>query len=270
MSVVIKLITASRIKDLPPLLLDIIGIRTQLFTERFLDLDEKDRWSCMHAVVKTCEDHGFYTDRAFFHVLLLQEVQGEEIDDKWEEMIMEDDEENYPVNAGTQTETCDMHVQAELDVQPMEVEVPVVVEKQTETIVEDRPKQIVYHQTRGRPKVSKREGSFECEFCKQKFSTIGSLYNHHYSKIHTKKVRACLEQMIPAVQDGDKISCWTTRHSFNTLPDEDLSTKEADEGWIEYLLDYIKKEDSKPITFLHMCRSVKDDTGKHKRWVKVV
>ena len=240
----ILLIDAYKLKDFPKLLQEVIGDndeRLEMFQEKYIDLDEKDRWSCLRAAVKTCSERGIYEERGFYHVLFLQEVRGEEIDDQWEDMITEDCEEHEKDCRAISTQTDPV----EIEEPKQEVVVPTV-------IPEDPP----------RPKNSRRyycsDMTYYCYSCRLNLASDGSMHNHFKSKLHGKNLKKRCDLIRHAFKLDDKIIVDVRNKgrdpdlSWHVEEEEDLEKTLKD---IEKYIDEKNKEN--PITHISLRRAFK-------------
>lgn len=250
------LMESRKFKDLPKILQAIItddDERQEMFQEKFLDYDEKDRWTCIRSAMETCLDKALYQERAFYHVLFLQEVRGETIDDGWQEMIENDCEENdvQKMNCGTQTEP--IAIQTDEPVQS--VEVPTTINLNEEP--------------RKRKLRQKYTGcnEYRCSCCKLNLASDGSLHNHFKSKVHTKGVRKMLSILREKVLVGDKFIVKVR----NAARDPDLSWEIENEEELEDTFKSVEKyldkgHEENPITdvFLRRAKRVMLSTGQER------
>ena len=234
------LLEAQKFSQLPQMLQDIITDneeRRDDFQERFLDYDDKDRWSCIKSAMNTCLERGLYQERAFYHVLFQQEVRDEKIDDEWESMIMEscEEEETQKVNAGVQTEPIAIQVEEP----KQEVVIPMV----------EQPERNV------RRKYRNTDTSYRCSCCHLNLASSGAIHNHYKSKLHTKGVRKMLSAIRERVQVEDKMIVKVRHDAF----DPDLSWEIEEDNDIEFAFGNIEKylekgHDENPITDIYLRR----------------
>lgn len=256
-----SLLEAKKFSQLPQILQDIITDdmeRRDMFQEKFLDYDEKDRWSAIRSAMSTCLEKGLFQERAFYHVLFLQEVRGEVVDDKWEEMIEENCEEveiQY-TNCGTQTEEPSTTEEAK-----QEVSVPML-------MPDEPPKR--KHSRR----YCSTNSTYGCFSCRLNLSSDGSLHNHYKSKLHIKGLRKRIGLIRENVKLGDKVIV-----DIRSKADDPELSCEIDEdddvSWTfaEVEKYFEKRHAENPITHiaLHRSHSLTRANGDvHIRWSLVI
>ena len=235
-----QLLESRKFSQLPRLLQEVITEdeeRRDMFQEKFLDYDDKDRWVSIKAAMDTCLEKGLFQERAFYHVLFLQEVRGETVDDEWETMIMDQCEDDEKVTISTQTEP--IAIQTEETAQ--EVTMPT-------TDVEPPKRRI-------RRKYNNSDFTYRCSCCKVNLASDGALHNHYKSTLHTKGVKKMLTAVRERVQVGDKLIVEVRNKAF----DPELSWEMSDQEELDAVMDdvekYIEKgHDKNPITDLYLRR----------------
>lgn len=257
-----SLMEARKFNQLPQTLQDIITKdeeRQDMFQEKFLDYDDKDRWICIRSAMDTCLERALYQERAFYHVLFLQEVRGETIDDDWIEMIENDCDEKdiQKMNCGTQTEPIAIQTDEPMQV----VEVPTTIN------LNEEPRK---RKTRQKYACS---SEYRCSCCKLNLASDGSLHNHYKSKLHTKGVRKMLSILRGKVLVGDKFIV-NARHAGH---DPDLSWEIEEEEDIDYCFGQMEKyldkgHEENPITdvFLRRAKRTATSTGERITWSAVM
>jgi hypothetical protein len=254
-----QLFEAQSFKDLPSLLREIVGNdedRRDEVTERFLDLNDKDRWVFLQDVMATCLEHQLNEERAFYHVFFQQGVRGNDIDDDWVSTIVDDCEENETIHCGTQTD-------------------PVAVTEQVQTVnvpTTEKPKKT--HKTRYTTDCD----SYKCKVCDLHLASDGSLHNHYESSRHRKCLIQNLERLRMKVQVEDKV--FTDFRTGANAPEftwECETQKEIDDLMrdIQAYLDDDKKYRTNPIKSVSLTRHpiVTSLDGKSKKtnsWTEVL
>ena len=236
-----QLLESTKFSQLPRLLQEVITEdeeRRDMFQEKFLDYEEKDRWVSIRSAMDTCRDRGLFQERAFYHVLFLQEVRGETVDDEWADMIMEQCEDDEKVNVSTQTEPIAIQTEA-----AQEVNVP--------TVDFEPPKRRIRH------KYNNPDFTYRCSCCKVNLASDGALHNHYKATLHTKGVKKMLTAVRERVQIGDKLIVDVRNKAF----DPDLSWEISDQEEldqvmkdVERYLDIEKGHAKNPITDLYLRR----------------
>lgn len=253
---------ARKFKDLPALLREVITDdveRMDMFQEKFLDYDDKDRWSAIRSAMDTCLERGLHQERAFYHVLFLQEIRGEEIDDGWQDMIEGEceDKEVYKMNCGTQTEPIGIQT----DEPKQEVCIPMT----TPSVP--------------RGKMKKRytsESGYKCSCCRMNLASDGSLHNHYKSNLHLKKVRKMMLGMRDAGMIGDKMIVRVRKEGDDDPGlSRDIQQQEDFEDWITEMEQHMSNKkgwDNCPIVDMFIRRSMKQvlSTGMERITWKVV
>lgn len=252
-----QLMEAQRFKDLPSLLREIVGDdeeRKDEVTERFLELNDKDRWIFIQDVMNTCLERAMVQERAFYHVFFQQGVRGVDIDDELGYAIEEDCEEKevQMVNCGTQTD-------------------PISIEKKVTQPTTDKPKKTL------KKRYTSDYTQYHCSVCNLNLASDGSLYNHYESSRHTKCLRERIEGIRSKAQLNDKIFV-----DFRTgagAPDLTwvCETQEEIDGVLRDTEKYMndeKKYKTNPITRLALTRhmTVTGGDGKpkiSKNWTDV-
>jgi len=247
-----SLLEARKFSHLPQLLQEIITEdldRRDMFQEKFLDYDEKDRWIAIRSAMDTCLGKGMFQERAFYHVLFLQEIRGEEVDEEWEEMIEENCEENdtFKVEFGTQTEP--IAIQTEEPQQEVVVPMCNDSEPPTKTYL------------RGR-KYGTASDKYRCWCCRMNLASDGSLHNHYKSKLHIKGLRKWATVMRSKVLLEDKVIVRVR----NALNDPDLSWEMEAEEDIDFAFNNIetyleRNQADNPITDIFLRRKTKQGSG---------
>jgi len=245
---------------LPKLLQEVITDdeeRQDMFQEKFLDYDDKDRWVSIKSAMDTCLERQMNYERAFYHVLFLQEVRGETIDDDWAERIMDECYDNEKVPASTQTEP--IAIQTEEPAQ--EVTVP--------TTDAEPPMRVV------RRKYNCAGSTYRCFCCKLNLASDGALHNHYKSKLHTKGVKNMLVALCKIAKIEDKLIVEVRNKAFDPELSLEISDQEDIDVFmkdVERYLDIEKGHDKNPITTLYARRSYKTmlSTGQEKiTWTTV-
>lgn len=241
------LLEAQKISQLPKMLQGILNEKAngnEWFQEKFLDLEEKDRWVCIKDTMNTCLENGLHQERAFYLVMYRQEIRGETIDEDIVYRIEDDCEENdiQKVNCGTQTEP----IAIQTEEVKQEVQVP--------TIMPDEPPA-----RKNSRRYCTMDGEFFCFTCRLNLASSGSLHNHYHSKLHSKSLKKRLDVMRTKVQIGDKVIVDVR----NKGRDPDLSWEITDEEEIEETFKPIEKylmgdtQQDNPITHTCLRRPVK-------------
>ena len=237
-----QLFEAQSFRDLPVLLRDIVGDdeeRKDQVTERFLDLNDKDRWVFLQDVMATCIDRALYQERAFYHVFFQQGVHGHDIDDTWEEMIVEDCENNetFKVNFATQTDAVNVSDEVQI------VTIP--------TTNDQKPKKTL------KTRYTSSYTTHNCSVCNLNLASDGSLYNHYESTRHRKCLREKVQAIRSKAQLGDKIFVdFRTGANAPELTWECETQKDIDDTLLDtekYLNDE-KKSKANPIVRLSLTR----------------
>lgn len=257
-----QLIDAYKVKDLPKLMQDIIGDNDVLYDkvqERYLDLDEKDRWNCLRSAMKTYIEHDMLYERAYYHILLLQEICGEEIDEGKVEIINEDCEENEIEyrHKGVQTEPIAIQTEEEPKQEVVVPVAPVVIPPEPPLRTNSR-------------KYYNASGDHKCFVCQLGLASDGSLHNHFKSKLHAKCLNKKIELIRQAIQPRDKVIVEVRNNgsnpelSFWNIKDIDLNAYFGD------IQKYITEQNkNNPITHIQLKREhvweAKDGT-KQSSW----
>lgn len=238
-----QLLESRKFSQLPRLLQEVITDdeeRRDMFQEKFLDYDDKDRWVCIKSAMDTCLEKALFQERAFYHVLFLQEVRGETVDDEWTDMIMDQCEDDEKVCASTQTEP--IAIQTEEPAQ--EVNVPT-------TDVEPPKRRI-------RRKYNCADFTYRCSCCKVNLASDGALHNHYKSRLHTKGVKKMLVALREIVKIEDKLIVDVRNKAFDPELSWEISDQEELDGVMNDVEKYIEKgHDKNPITDLYLRRPFK-------------
>lgn len=185
-----QLFEAQSFKELPALLREIVGDdeeRRDDVTERFLELNDKDRWAFLQDIMKTCLKKGLDQERAFYHVFFQQGVRGFDIDETWEEMIQEDCDEHFTVAYGTQTDPVSFGEASQ------SVSIPMT--------TDNTPKPKKTHRTR----YTASYCTYHCAVCGLNLASDGSLHNHYESTRHLKSLKQRLEAIRRLIKIDDKV-----------------------------------------------------------------
>lgn len=257
------LMEANKIAQLPKMLQQILKDKANgeiWFQEKFLDLDEKDRWVCIKDTMNTCLEHGLFQERAFYLVMYRQEIRGEEIDDDVVYLIEDDCEENEVQKATCATQTEPIAIQTEEEPK-QEVVIPMMDEEKNRA-PRKRQKYMACSE-------------FRCFCCKVNLASDGSYHNHFKSKFHIKGIRKMIDAMRKRVLKGDKLIVKVR----NASRDPDLGWEiEDEEEDVKYAFGEVEKYLEKgqldnPITdiFLSRARRTTLSTGQERiTWSAVI
>lgn len=245
-----SLLQSQKFKDLPVMFREMFGSNEEMkdqITERYLDLDDKDRWSCLQRVMETCTEKGFYQERGFYHVLMRQEILGEEIDDDWEERI---------------TDECENYDNDKYEEQQKALKEVEKLKQQIEELKTNRPVAVEVETTRkvGRPTTRAVSTAYPCEVCGVHLASDGAMRNHFKSKKHKHVVAKKINWVKENLVEGYKMCVNTANQKHNP----GLTMVNPDETHLDWILRH-NEEDANAITWIAYCEPrvyVSEGTGR--------
>lgn len=204
MSVLLKILSAMRVADLPPVCRSYWDDDTE-FAENFGCLDDDSKCDYIRDTFKRCLEYNIRDDHNILRMCMLV-IKGEE-EDYEDEDTPHEQHVDIPVYSPPPPHEDTTKLKQELAEAKEQIrklqQAQVVVEPEPERTSQPKPDTEV-KRGRGRPPKHPNLETNKCVLCNIGFASSGSLYNHYHSKPHNDAVLAVLQQARPIVETEDK------------------------------------------------------------------
>lgn len=273
MSVVLTLLSASRVSQLPEVCRKYFYDDDEEFIENFAGKSDEEKMETLSCGFVNLTSMNIKTEKEIARYLAMV-IQG--VEHNYDEECEPENENDIP-KITVPTLIIDDEEDTPVPVKPK----PVMRSISTQTDAEDprpvspaepkpkKPKSEIRHAHAGRP--STNSGDFKCDCCNLFRASLGSLYNHYKSHIHRKVLLNYIKECRKVYQPDYKMIVKTLKeksdNSMNMIGG-------LDENYFNDLEDYIQKNEYDPITDILMMKQKnadeEDPFSKKATWTRVV